>query len=65
MRRRSVKEKCDWADCQCMRCQKDCCIEHEDLLCPANLKPEVREKIAQEDGFVLDCPDFIPKEDVQ
>ena len=48
-----------------MRCQKDCCIEHDDLLCPADLKPEVREKIAQEDGFVLDCPDFIPKEDAQ
>lgn len=45
-----------------MQCKKDCCIEHENLLCPADLSPEVRAKIAKEDGFILVCPDFTAKE---
>ena len=42
----------------CMRRKHDCCIDHPDYLCPADLEPETRERMAREYGFVLECPDF-------
>lgn len=65
MRLKSIKAKCGWKDCMCMRCKHDCCIDHPDYLCPANLEPEKRERMAREYGFVLECPDFEPEEKSQ
>lgn len=59
-RRRSTKAGCDWADCMCKRCAKDCCLEHENYLCPAGLSEESKQRIARDYGYVLECPDFVP-----
>ena len=61
MRMRSVKSKCGWKDCMCMRCKHACCIDHPDYLCPADLDPGTKERLAREYGFVLECPDFEPQ----
>lgn len=62
MRRRSVKAACGWKECMCMRCVYDCCIDHPDYLCPANLEPETQARLSQEYGFMLECPDFVAEE---
>ena len=49
-RRRSTKAGCDWADCMCKRCAKDCCLEHENYLCPAGLSEESKQRIARDYG---------------
>ena len=59
-RRRSSKAGCDWADCICKRCAKDCFLEHENYLCPAGLSEESKRRIARDYGYVLKCPDFVP-----
>ena len=58
---KSLKERCGWKECMCMRCKNDCCLAHPDYLCPADLSTETKERLAREYGFMLECPDFEPE----